>query len=275
MALAWRLALACRDSYTGNYDTLFYAWYRERKQQLDKSLRATVTNGAYCTESNPYKIFVRDWHLWFVQLFAAGRRKLEMGPRALGMTVYWWEEAAGMPFLPELGGGRNVPQVYCRQMQATQVGNGITEMHKVMFTDDVIYDERKRGVFQVVVLLEKIEHLEEAMGDINDVDRLSQGEACAKEATFIVQDVKATLASDTLHASTVDVFRLATGDEFALEDICRNRPAPRYYDEFRMKRDLRGAKYVLVRPDRFVFAACHTKDELEKAAKALPRAMGL
>lgn len=64
-ALAWRLAVACRPTFT-NYEALLAGWYTERKQQLERSLAATVENGGYVTEGNKLKTFVRDWKLWLL-----------------------------------------------------------------------------------------------------------------------------------------------------------------------------------------------------------------
>jgi 2-polyprenyl-6-methoxyphenol hydroxylase-like FAD-dependent oxidoreductase len=58
--LAWRLTVACRSNFQ-NYEQLCKGWYRERKQQLDQSLNATVANGRFVTEKNIIKNFVRDW----------------------------------------------------------------------------------------------------------------------------------------------------------------------------------------------------------------------
>jgi hypothetical protein len=44
----------------------------ERKQQLEKSLAATVENGNFCNERNPIKIFFRNCYLWTCQLFLVG-----------------------------------------------------------------------------------------------------------------------------------------------------------------------------------------------------------
>jgi 2-polyprenyl-6-methoxyphenol hydroxylase-like FAD-dependent oxidoreductase len=109
-ALAWRLQLACRPGFR-SYQAAFRAWYEERKQQLERSLAATVRNGEYVTEGNWLKILIRNTMLWVVQLIPAWKRQLQMGQRADGMIRY--KHAPGLTFLPEFGGGVCLPQVYC------------------------------------------------------------------------------------------------------------------------------------------------------------------
>jgi 2-polyprenyl-6-methoxyphenol hydroxylase-like FAD-dependent oxidoreductase len=76
-SLAWRLAILSRNSQSANHDKVLAAWYAERKQQLERPLTATIQNGAYVTESDPWKVFVRDWYLWSIQLVPGWKRDLE------------------------------------------------------------------------------------------------------------------------------------------------------------------------------------------------------
>lgn len=93
--LAWRLAILPRNSQSINHDKVLTAWYAERKQQLERSLAATIQDGAYVTESDPWKPFVRDWYLWAIQLVPGWKRDLEKGPRNDGMIRYRYQP--GMP----------------------------------------------------------------------------------------------------------------------------------------------------------------------------------
>ena len=65
-------------------------WYAERKQQLDRSIAATVTNGNLYTTGSLVKIFFRDWLLRFLQQIPFFRKQLELDPRADGMVRYKW-----------------------------------------------------------------------------------------------------------------------------------------------------------------------------------------
>jgi 2-polyprenyl-6-methoxyphenol hydroxylase-like FAD-dependent oxidoreductase len=70
-SLAWRLALACQENTT-NYENLLSGWYRERKQQLERSLATTVENGKLCPEANTWKFFFLKLALRIIQLVPPG-----------------------------------------------------------------------------------------------------------------------------------------------------------------------------------------------------------
>lgn len=265
-SLAWRLAVLCHEPLAIDHETFLAAWYTERKQQLEKSLAMTITNGAFVTEGNPFKVFTRDWYLWTVQLVPSWRRELEKGPRSWGMTRYKYQ--AGMPFLPNLGGGVCLPQVYCRVL-----GNG-QGAGEVRFTDDVIFAPAKRGLFQIVALVDSFDEIFPAAGALTGLSKLSSGYVSDGEATFIIQATHS--AETTLEIGQNSVVRIATGAEFAADAmLCKNRPAPKYYDAHRMRHDLRGKTFIVVRPDRFVFAACANVDELRKVVGQIRSAMHL
>ncbi|KAF2094411.1 FAD/NAD(P)-binding domain-containing protein [Rhizodiscina lignyota] len=261
ISLAWRLVLATQQASSNgqppDFRRLFLGWYSERKQQLDDSLAATVENGNYVTATDPLQIFIRDWSLWFMQLIPSWRHWLELGGRRDGMTKYRWEADKDMVFLPELSGGVNCPQVYCRQ---------ISKDARVQFTDDVIFAHDKAALFQVLVLLPDIHQLDEVTEALKGIEDVSSCILRANEATIIIQ------STTTLpyHEADVAVYRLASGEEFANDEfLCGGRPKPEGYDPHRISKEVSGRRYVILRPDRFVFAACNTKDELHAAAKQL------
>ncbi|KIW76003.1 hypothetical protein Z517_10748 [Fonsecaea pedrosoi CBS 271.37] len=270
--IAWRLALACRPDFDGSFETLFNGWFLERKQQLDHSLAATVANGNLTTARDPTKIFLRDWILWLMQLVPSSRHKLELGPRAYGMNRYAFN--AGMAFLPDLAGGRCFPQVYC--CPAFPLTRNLVA--NVRFTDDVFFhDPRSNALLRLIVVIDNMEQAEEAWLELKtlDLEKTSNNEVLKDSAFFLVhspllENRTASTSSDVPHQS---VYRIATGDEFAVSDLCRNRPYPTGYDMYRIKKDMGGRKYVLVRPDRFVYAACHTGVELIAACERIPQTL--
>lgn len=263
VALAWRLVLATRqrteagDHADMPYQSLLDGWFAERKQQLDKSLASTIENGTYLTTAGPIKELVRDWYLWAVQLIPSWRRWLEQGNRREGMVKYHWEDNKGMAFLPQYGGGGNFPQVYCMKLDGK---------NKVQFTDDVIFAEDKKALFQIIVLLEKAGDLQQAQAGLLGVGKASNGVVQEEDATFIIHSTDPQLPA----INGRDVYRLATGVEFSADvGLCGGRPEPRYYDPERMMKESQNKRFIILRPDRFVFAACDTADELQGAAKEL------
>ncbi|KAK5107149.1 hypothetical protein LTR62_001674 [Meristemomyces frigidus] len=268
-ALAWRLALLTgrpSPSFRSqiNHEPVLKAWYLERKQQLNRSIAATVANGAFVTESNPMKIFVRDWWLWFQNLIPSWRRWHEAGPRRDGMVCYLWND--DLAFLPT--GGMCFPQVYCRDVMVLNAG--------LRFTDDVIFAPEKKASFQIVVLLDRVDEVEDARMNLARLDALSGGLASGDEATFVVHDIAAPSPIDLKLDGLQSVVRVATGGEFAADEkMCGGRPEPKYYNELRIKRDMQGWKYIILRQDRFVFATCADREGLERAVGEITRILGI
>lgn len=259
ISLAWRLAIACRSDV--DYDQLFKGWYLERKQQLEQSLASTVRNGDMVNSSNRFLISLRDWTLWTLQLIPTWKHWLELGPRADGPVSY--KHAMGMPFIPKKKGGVYFPQTYCARL---------SEGSRIYFTDDVIFDQNQGNkLFRVVVLLNNLDELSHAVGDLQAVEGISQ-DLALDGATFFVP--KGSLKNSALDEEILDgfddrLFRSATGEEFAQSELCIDRPFPRGYNELLMWQASKGMRYVILRPDRFVFAMCQSRLELEEVAKSL------
>jgi hypothetical protein len=254
VSLAWRLAILCRNqpSHLGSDGKVLQAWYEERKQQLEKSLASTIENGEFVNESNPLKIMLRGIYLWLIQLIPSWRHELRLGRRKEGMVRYNYSE--GMPFLPEFKGGLCLPQVYCKSIGSD--GNGIS------FTDDVIFSQEKKGLFQLLILAKSVKEAFSSLDDVANIGEISNGEIHLHETTLLVEDT----ACDT-HENAPHIFRVATGEEFAKSPLCEKRPSPEFYDPFIIGKHLEGMKFVLLRPDRFIFAACDSQGDLEIAVK--------
>ncbi|OCT50659.1 hypothetical protein CLCR_07350 [Cladophialophora carrionii] len=267
--IAWRLALACRPNFDGSYNDLFHGWFLERKQQLDRSLASTVVNGNLTTARNPVKIFLRDWVLWLMQLVPPWRHRLELGPRADGMGRYRY--TSGMAFLPDMAGGSCLPQVYCRSVHHSTKN----EPAIVQFTDDVLLSGlRANALLRLLIAVDDLKQAERAWTELKELDleKSSNGEVRGSTALFLIHDPTFEIQpedslSDLLPAS---IYRIATADEFAASDLCQNRPYPTGYDMYRIRKDMKGRKYILMRPDRFVYAACNTGTELLAACERIP-----
>lgn len=252
--LAWRLAVACKNNIK-SYKHLLSGWSTERRQQLEKSLASTIANGRLCTEGNTWRFRLLQVVLHVMQLIPSWKRWLEMGPRREGMIRYQWQD--GLPFLADFHGGVCLPQVYCTSIDSSSFSKEL----RVQFTDDVIFGQDKKGLFQLLVLLNSCSELEAARKTICDLERTSSSQYVQpQEATYIIQ------TSEVSHFPGVgaNVFRLATAAEFASsESLCRNRPPPQRYNMYHMKKNLHGKRFAIVRPDRFLYAACDTARELK------------
>ncbi|KAJ5984893.1 hypothetical protein N7522_012089 [Penicillium canescens] len=252
VSLAWRLALLCRRPPTakGNHEEVLSGWYIERKQQLERSLAATIKNGEFVTESNPIKIFLRDWSLFFMHLVPSWRRDLRLGHRKEGLVKYNY--SPGLPFDANHRGGLCLPQVYCKRLQSGEV----------LFSDDVLFSKEKKSLFQLLVYLGAVDELDAARESVSRIEEISKGEICSSEVTYLIENTRAKPIEATKDVSSV--YRLATDEEFAQSSLCRGRPEPQYYDSLYLGKALEGNKFVLLRPDRFIYAACHSMVDLEK-----------
>lgn len=241
-----------------DHERILQAWYTERKQQFDTSLAVTVRNGEFVTNGNPIKAFVRDWMLWSVQLIPSWRRQLERGPRD-AMTRYKHEK--GLPFLPEYRGGLQLPQVFAWDLAED----------KVVFTDDLLFPVGKRGLLQVLVLLSGADEVSESLEAIRGASDLTNGKVWENEATVLIHDFEAKMDLKGAYDGEATIARIATGAELAADpDLSRNRLPPEGYDAFRLWREVgRPFRFVVVRPDRFIYAACRTSDELRECLQRL------
>lgn len=199
-----------------------------------------------------------------LRLLPSLNRWLELGPRRGGMIRYQWQD--DLPFL-EGSGGACLPQVYCAPIDLA------SKSSEVQFTDDLIFRRDKLGLFQIVVLLNSLSELAAARRSILDLhNRLSNEYVQANETTFIVQTAEVNPCAGV----GADVFRLATGSEFAAnERLCKGRPPPLYYDMYQMTKDLRGKRFAIVRPDRFVYATCDTAEQMAQICEGIQGTLGV
>lgn len=232
------------------------------------------------TESDPFRVFLREWYMWAVQLVPSWRREIQKGARAQGMTRYRYER--GLAFVGDLSGGGGggrigaggllLPQVYAREF-----GTGSGSQGKVWFTDDLIFSAEKKGLFQLLVLPDRVEEIELLTRDLDktiDDDISAASLLLASETTVLVQST--TSASVSPSETGMVITRLATAAEFAADPVlCKNRPPPIGYDPLRIRKEVQGRKYVILRPDRFVFAACGTRAELREAVGMIRPALHL
>ena len=258
ISLSWRLAIACQSDRV-DVDTSLLAWYRERKQQLEASLASTVRNGNLVNTKSFVKIFIRDWALWLMQLIPPVKRWLELGPRQGGRMQYNYVD--GMPFMPHLGGGALFSQSYCVALDRRRSGRTI------LFTDDVIFDPSKTAMFQLVVLLDgDLGQLESRKTILSDLERVCPRLHPSQASFFVKRQNIPTILQEGKHDA---VYRTASAEEFDKSHLCTGRPKTRGYKEFDMWTGVNNKPYVIVRPDRFVFAACESRRELEMAASRL------
>lgn len=128
-------------------------------------------------------------------------------------------------------------------------------------------------MFQLVVLIHSLGELDVARKALPGLEKLSNHYVLPHEATFILQVSEINAIPADIGN---DVYRLATADEFAsTESLCRGRPAPQYYDMYRIRKQLHGKSFAIVRPDRFLYAACDTAEQLQTICKGIRSTLGI
>jgi hypothetical protein len=213
--------------------------------------------------------------MWLVQLYPPWKRQLEQGARRYGMTQYAYKP--GMPFVSGLAGGKLLPQVYCTPLSAAE--KSATKKDKIMFTDDTIFASDKAGLLQLVVLSSHVD-IPIPWIELDNVETWSNGLISGAHATVIVEDPRASATGITLGLQAkerpgISIVRVATAEEFTNSELCNNRPQPQYYDEFRIGKEVAGARYIVVRKDRFIYAACASLGELKSALERLPSVLSV
>ncbi|KAJ5167113.1 uncharacterized protein N7482_005894 [Penicillium canariense] len=191
--------------------------------------------------------------------------QLELGPRSEGPVRYTHSD--GMLFLPYLHGGIAFPQTYCTELGELD--------NRVRFTDDVIFSKEKTKLFQIVVLLDKPSQAIAAIQAMKGIDGLSEGHLLTEEATLLVQSKNCLPNDESTGFASLSLFRTATAKEFEQSDLCVGRPEPHGYNDSQIWNVMKGKRFMIVRHDRFVYAACDTRAELVEAAKSLGNSLPL
>jgi hypothetical protein len=199
--------------------------------------------------------------MWAIQLVPSWKREIQKGPRAAGMTKYRYTN--GFPFIGDMLGGINLPQVYACDLKSKQLA----------FTDDLLFSPKKKGLFQLLILPKSIDETEDLTKDLKNIDHISNGLIRADEATVLIQSTDRRLSLNGRHYDRM-VTRLATAEEFAADPLlCKNRPPPIGYDEWRLGGEVKHKKFVVVRFDRFTFAACDTSAQLMDVVGQIEKAL--
>ena len=212
---------------------------------------------------NPLMIFLRDWGFWVAQLIPAVRRRLELGARIYGPAKYKYSD--GMGFMEELGGGVSFSQSFCVKV-------GVHMEHaRVQFTDDVIFAPQKKSLFQIVVLLNDLAQLTDAQAQLHGLSSICSHLSPEEATYFLPQNIPSAGMATKEFEGDGQLFRVASATEFSHSDLSTGRPEPEGYREDDMWRGVKHKTFVVLRLDRFVFAACSGRTELEKMARRMAR----
>jgi len=135
-------------------------------------------------------------------------------------------------------------------------------------TDDVVFASSKTGLFQLVAVLDTPEALDGTMEELESAKELLSDEIRVDEATYIItQPHQMIIEVPDRQSTRENVVRVLSLDEFT-PHMLGNYPELKGYDSELLRREISG-KYVILRPDRFMFAECVGIGELVEASKRL------
>ena len=255
LALAWRLSLITQHPEI-DYEGLLTGWYIERKQQVEVcknishsqlmlALASTVFNGGLVCQRSWFWSAVRNALVRSLSMIPPIKKKLEMGPRGIMMRYKFLLHSC---FLDDREGGVFIPQIHIWQGQE----------HR--FSDDVIFEKGKRGIFQLVVLVDTAPEARFYEREVEgaELDTLSGGLICSAETTYIIHKERSL---DNLPDNFVLAMSKNEYDEMGYT------PPLREYDKERIKREFPWKRFLVVRPDRYTFGTAIAADGVQDIAR--------
>ena len=255
MGVSWRLATLLKpENAAKDPQPMFDTWESERRTQIKQALDMTMDRGALFDVSNPLKVLGRDWMLWILQRTPIIKNLMHESGKVLPKYDY----SEGMAFFPHSQGGMMFSQVYLRTAEDT-----------LLFSDDMIFTLGKRSLFQLVVLASSSSEIQELAEELR---RVRVAEQMIEEASYIVQDLN--VESTKMEMKGLKVARIASADEFKKSPLSDGSVSVLGYNPHLWRSQHPGRRYIVLRPDRFVFAACKDVMELADALRAVARIMG-
>jgi hypothetical protein len=142
-----------------------------------------------------------------------------------------------------------IPQIIIRQKESQG------------FSDDIIFSKDKKGVFQLVVLVDTIREAEIIAIEIEKggIASTSAGLILPSEATFIIHNPR---PSSEIRQKNF-VFAMSS-DEYKENGF---EPKLKGYDKERIKKEFPSKKFLVVRPDRYTFGTAIAIDGVQNIAK--------
>lgn len=248
--LAWRLALLIRmNSSSGLRYSLLQSWAAERRLGIDNSARFTLMNGELCNRKSTLKMSI----LVFMTKLYLGLTSITGIPHPEAQAAaHGYKECSDGTFLADFDGGSKAAQVYLQTLS----GNSVST--KVELSDFVL--SRVSTLFTLLA-----------------VDCPSD-EAHDRQLQSILNEYE--IPTDLLSKESIVHFSSTSprtkppiGEQPvsfpASRDLLAGYPSRPLYDANQFLWSLGGSriKYVIIRPDQFIYAKARTLDELRRCLK--------
>jgi 2-polyprenyl-6-methoxyphenol hydroxylase-like FAD-dependent oxidoreductase len=251
--LAWRIALLekCRTPSDGLRENLLGAWARERTRSIKDAATLTSMNGALCNQTTSLlSLFLR---LRLLLMSFPWLRKLLPDPQASAETT-GFQPLIGACCLPEHGGGGRLPQIY------------IDSLHGRQLLSDTLLAAGS-SIFTLLVLQGDEP---EAACKIGDVRRTLS--AAGVSETVLSPDSISTLSLRPARPDTLGHFSEQHTRKAAptpVEGLAYGRGRPGYSDQAIGERFGEETRFLIVRPDFYVFATAQDLAQLGNCCKRL------
>ncbi|KAF2762663.1 FAD/NAD(P)-binding domain-containing protein [Pseudovirgaria hyperparasitica] len=287
--LAWRLAHLLNQPSSPSPQTIaavLSSWERERRTHVVHALSLTLRNAIWIEQSH-VKSTLTQWLVYIQRLVPAWKAGIE-NPNERPVE-YAYEP--GVSFVPiGLSGMKTRSQgasMVCPQIGCVVLGGGGADAGgEVRLLDDILFDRAKTGVLQLLVLLPSAPLLSQFISQIADliprIASLSDNTVLGSEAVLLLFPSPHT--HSTTYPSLISLLptnlkdttllRPASLAEYAASALLADRPYPAMYNEGRIHEEFPGARYVLVRLDRVVFAACGDEGALEGVLRGVGGVLG-
>lgn len=249
--LAWRLALLIRMNCSSALEnSLLQSWSAERRLGIDYAAKFTLMNGKLCNNKPTLKMRIL---VPIMKLVLSLSSMMGLPPPEAQAVVHGYKACADGTFLAEFDGGSKLAQIY---LQTHSENSGSA---KIELSDFVL--SRVPTIFTLLVVHSPVPshdaHLKEH-----------------QELEDILNDYK--IPKDLLSKESIACFHPSTSPEMkqsigqwplsfpASRDLLTGYPSRPLYDANQFVRSLRGSrvKYVIVRPDQFIYAKARTPGEL-------------
>lgn len=251
--LAWRLALLIRmKSSSALRNSLLQSWAAERRLGIDNSAKFTLINGELCNNKPTLKMSI----LVPIMKLVLGLSSTMGRPSPEAQSVaHGYKACADGTFLAEFDGGSKVAQIYLQTYSAN------SRSSKIELSDFVL--SRVPTIFTLLVV-----HLPIPSDDTH-ANEHQELENILNEFKFPT-DLLSTRSIVCFDPSiTLDIKRRIRQGAVsfpASRDLLTGYPSRPLYDANQLMRSLGGSrvKYVIIRPDQFIYAKARTIEELRR-----------
>ncbi|KUL83251.1 hypothetical protein ZTR_10460 [Talaromyces verruculosus] len=256
--LAWRLALLSRmNCPSALQNSLLQSWSVERRLGIDYAAKFTLMNGELCNNEPTLKmrILVPIMRLILSLSSMMGRPSPEAQ-----VVAHGYKACANGTFLSEFDGGSKLAQIYLQTHSAN------SKTTKIELSDVVL--SRVRTIFTLVVVDSPVPSYDACVKEHGELEDILNE---YKIPTELLSKQSIVYFDPSTSPKTIQSIGQKPVSFPASRDLLTGHPSRPLYDENQFIRSLGGSqvKYVIIRPDQFIYAKARTLEELRRCFEML------